>query len=127
MLWTVANYLISKIFNFSLAFTCSFFTVLLCKFQCRRYKLSAEVREAAEKVLKRFQSIRSTATKEEVSRNVNWTIPLILEYILGVGSDLYCSSISICPSICSYFSILLLIAIILFSIVWQTSSVCPTN
>uniref|UniRef100_A0A183B4N2 LEDGF domain-containing protein n=1 Tax=Echinostoma caproni TaxID=27848 RepID=A0A183B4N2_9TREM len=36
-----------------------------CIKKCRRYKLSAEVREAAEKALKRFQSIRSTATKEE--------------------------------------------------------------
>ncbi|TPP62207.1 putative hepatoma derived growth factor, partial [Fasciola gigantica] len=35
---------------------------------CRRYKLSAEVREAAERALKRFQSIRCTATKEELAQ-----------------------------------------------------------
>ncbi|KAA3674250.1 uncharacterized protein DEA37_0014190, partial [Paragonimus westermani] len=34
---------------------------------CRRYKLSADVREAAEKTLRAFQAIRSSATKEEVA------------------------------------------------------------
>ncbi|KAF6779621.1 hypothetical protein AHF37_00920 [Paragonimus kellicotti] len=36
--------------------------------KCRRYKLSADVREAAEKTLHAFQAIRSSATKEEVAQ-----------------------------------------------------------